>query len=236
MTYYEFIEGIKQYVELFNKGLKKRANKELFDFMDNFRETVPENEADEILNKFCGDYFDENKLNWGDSRGVGGTWEIPFQLRKLLGEHFSRCGNFDKMPQMRWCFETFGNYYDPERCSNFKDFNMLEKIYRRTDRDQKSVNYYFNEQIEILYWGSHHFPEGCIITRDTYYNTVNTAEAILSENVIPENMIEEFEYYKKLYECFFDWEDGGRKGDFGRQCEKAGIDEFNPMITVYYNN
>lgn len=235
MTYDEFIRNVEHYNSLVDKGLKKQANKELFAFTDNFQKTVPTDEADDILNSFCRDYFDEDKLNWSDSRGAGGIWEIPFQLRHLLEEHFSRCGNFDKMPQMRWCFETFGNYYDPERRSGYKDFNMLEKIYNRSDRDQKSVNYYFNEQIEVLFWGSHHFPEGCIITSETYYTTVKIAEAILSENTIPEEMISEFEYYKKLYECFFAWEDGGRKGDFGEMCEKAGIEGFHPIPTIYYS-
>lgn len=148
MTYEEFTDNIKQYRELFDKGLKKQANKLLFKFTDNFRENIPTEQADNILYKFCADYYDEKKFPESDIRG---TYEMPFQLTELLSDYFSRNDNFNKMPQMRWCFETFGNYYDPERRENRKDYNMLEKIYSRPDCDQKTVDYYFNDQLEILY-------------------------------------------------------------------------------------
>lgn len=227
MTYEEFLAGIGEYRDLFEKGLKKRANKLLFGFAEDFKANVPEAEADEILFRFCREYLDEKRLPFAD-RG------LPFQLTGLLHDYIARECDKNKMPQLRWAFQLFGRYYNPHDPKNERDpAEVLKRAYNHPECDQKTVDLYFNEQVELLYWGAHHFPDGCIITRGSYRETVATAERILSEKTVDPALVGEFNYYTRLYGLFYEWSDGGRKGDFGELCEKAGL-EFHAVKAFYY--
>ena len=84
-----------------------------------------------------------------------------------------------------------------------------------------------------MYWGAHHFPDSCIISRESYRETVKTAEKILSEKTVAPALIEEFSYYVGLYELFYEWSDSGRKGDFEELCEKSGH-KFHAVKAFYY--
>ena len=55
MTYDEFLVALGEYWELFEKGLKKQANKLLFKFAEDFKANVPQERADELLCRFCRD-------------------------------------------------------------------------------------------------------------------------------------------------------------------------------------
>lgn len=226
MTYGEFLAAVGEYWELFGKGLKKQANKLLFEFAEGFRKNVPEDNADGLLYQFCWDYLEEKKFPAQRS--------LPFQLTGLLFDYLNRECERNKMPQLRWAFQLFGKYYNPHDPKNETNpYYILEKAYAHPNCDQKTVDLYFNEQVDWLYWGAHHFPEGCIIAKDSYEYTVKTAEKILSEKPVDPALVEEFRYYKKLYEIYYGWSENGRNGDFYALCEAAGL-EFTPVRAFYY--
>ena len=58
MDYQQFITEIQNYWILYDKGLKKQANRFLFSFVRRFQEDVSEQEEDDILFQFCGEYID----------------------------------------------------------------------------------------------------------------------------------------------------------------------------------
>ncbi len=229
MTYNEFLAGIGEYRGLFEKGLKKQANKHLFKFAEDFKTNVSEAEADGILFCFCREYFDQKALPSALTHD-----QLPFQLTELLNDYLNRECSKEKMPQMRWAFQLYGRYYNPHDPQNEHDpFDILKKAYEHPECDQKTVDLYFNEQVEWLYWGAHHFPDSCIISRESYRETVKTAEKILSEKTVAPALIEEFSYYVGLYELFYEWSDSGRKGDFEELCEKSGH-KFHAVKAFYY--
>ena len=96
---------------------------------------------------------------------------------------------------MRWAFQLFGKYYNPfDPQLELDMFKVLKKAYEHKDCDQKTVDLYFNEILERLYWGAHHFPDGCIITREAYEKTIKTAEMILAEKQVPQKSMEIYIY------------------------------------------
>lgn len=84
-----------------------------------------------------------------------------------------------------------------------------------------------------MWWGQHHFPEGCLITKEDFEDTVHTANKILSENLVDPSLVAEFEHYVKLYHIYFQWRENGRNEDFYGLCNKKGI-EFKGIATFYY--
>ncbi len=233
MTYEEFTAGLGEYRELFDKGLKKQANKYLFAFAEDFNNNVPLSEADEILFRFCRELFDEGKF---PEFRIYDSLRVPFQLSSLLHEYLKRECAADKMPQLRWAYQLFGRYFNPHDPNLENDpYDVLERAYSHPDCDPKTVELYFNCQIYNLEFGAHHFPEGCCIAREAYEENVKTAERILSEHELPLEFAEELEYYKTLYRIYFECHDGGRNGDFDELCEAAGI-SFTAPRAFYYNN
>lgn len=135
---------------------------------------------------------------------------------------------------MRWAFQLFGKYYNPfDPQLELDMFKVLKKAYEHKDCDQKTVDLYFNEILERLYWGAHHFPDGCIITREAYEKTIKTAEMILAEKQVPQKSMEIYIYYRKLYQCFYEYEESGREKNFYQLCEEAGI-KCNNMPAYYF--
>lgn len=231
MNYEEFCAGLREYWELFDKGLKKQANKYLFEFADDFKKNVPQAEADELLCRFCRECLDED--HFPEFKRFG-FLRLPFQLTGLLNDFLNReCGR-EKMPHMRWAYQLFGMYYNPHDPKNLNDpYHILERAYAHPDCDQKTAELYFYQQVSELGFGAHHFPEGCCIARTLYEKDVNTAEKILSEKTIDPRMVEEFEYYKKLYEVYYGWRCRGGTEDFYMLCEAAGIG-FTAGRAFYY--
>lgn len=233
MTYEEFKNRLGEYSALFDKGLKKQANKFLFGFVDDFKNNVQEYEADELLYRFCREFYDEGKFT---EFRIYGSPHLPFQLTGLLHEYLKRECAENKMPQMRWAYQLGGRYYNPFDPKSEQDpYDILERAYSHPDCDQKTVELYFENQLYDLDFGAHHFPDGCCIARERYEDDVKTAEKILAEHTLPPAFAEELEYYKTLYRVYFEWSDGGRKGNFGELCEAAGI-EFAAPRAYYYMN
>ena len=70
--------------------------------------------------------------------------------------------------------------------------------------DLQTVQLYFREQLDSLWWGQHHFPESCGITEEEFENIVNVTNKILSEKSVEPQLVEEFEYYVRLYQTYFE--------------------------------
>lgn len=139
------------------------------------------------------------------------------------------------MPQMRWAFQIFGEHYNPhETGEEDKPYHILERAYAHEKCDQQTVDLFFNAQVKTLWWGQHHFPEGCLITREEFESTQKTADRILSEKFVDAGLVEEYQYYVKLYQIYFEWEEMGRTGDFCQLCREREI-EFEALPAFYYN-
>lgn len=231
MTYEEFTARLGEYSTLFGNGLKKQANKLLFAFAEEFKSNVSQDNADELLFRFCREFYDEGKF--AEFR-IYGSPHLPFQLTGMLHEYLNRECAAEKMPQMRWAYQLFGRYYNPHDPNLENDpYDILEKAYSHPDRDRKTVELYFECQIDELGFGAHHFPDGCCIAREVYEEDVRTAEKILAEHTLPPDFAKELEYYKTLYRIYFEWHDDGRKGDFDELCRAAGI-SFSAPKAFYY--
>ena len=231
MTYEEFIAGTEKYWGLFEKGLKKQANKFLFGFAEQFGD-VPQDEGDAILCRFCREYIDGDRFDGHKRFGLS----LPFQLTGLLNDYLTRECKAEKMPQMRWAYQIFGKYYNPHdpTQSELDAYNILARAYAHPDCDQKTVDLYLEQQVDWLAFGAHHFPDGCCIAREGYEAAVKTAETIISEKRVPDELIEAARYYKALYELYYRWHDGGRSGDFAELCKAEGL-EFHELRAFYYN-
>ena len=86
MDYGQFISEIQKYWDLRKQGLKKQANKFLFEFTGDFKENVSEADADVVLFQFFKEYLDEMKfLDDNLSR-----FHLPFQISELLHGYWNR--------------------------------------------------------------------------------------------------------------------------------------------------
>lgn len=233
MTYGEFCAGLAEYSALWSKGLKKQANKYLFAFVEDFKKNVPQSSADELLFRFCREFYDEDKFPELKEHGVS---RLPYQIMGLVHEYLKRECKACKMPQMRWAYQLGGRYYNPFDPQLEQDpYDILMLAYEHPECDRKTVELYFENQMYDLDFGAHHFPEGCCIAREVYLEDVKTAERILAEHELPRECAEELEYFKTLYRVYFEWADGGRKGDFYELVKEAGID-FAAPAAFYYSN
>ncbi len=231
MNYEEFITEIKKYWSLREQGLKKQANVFLFDFTDKFKKNVSEENADEILFQFCHEYIDELKFPGSNLP----RRHLPFQMTEILNNYLKRECEKHKMPQMRWMFQIFGDYYNPhDKDGSSNSYGILEQAYAHELCDQETVNLYFNKQVDFLWYGQHHFPEGCLITKAEYESIVQRANKILSEKSVDASLVASFRYYVKLYQIYFEWVENDRKMDFYEMCKSAETD-FEAVPTYYYS-
>ena len=77
--------------------------------------------------------------------------------------------------------------------------------------DQKTIDLLFDSYLDILGWGAHHFPDGCIIEDNTIVDCFQKCEDILKEKTVSERLINQLNYYRILYECYNRYVDDGRK-------------------------
>lgn len=231
MTYNEFIAAIDKYWDLYESGFKKQANKYLFEFTESCAE-IQRAELDAILERFCRECIDGGLFA---EHRRGNTGNLPFQLTRLLDEYLKRQSALDKMPHMRWAYQLFGRYYNPHDPKNeHSGYGILERAYDHPERDAKTAELFLEEQLSVLGFGAHHFPDGCCIERSAYREVVALAEKIISENDISRTLADELDYYKRLYSVWYEWFDGGKKGDFTEKCRAAGL-EWEEIPTYYYS-
>ena len=81
--------------------------------------------------------------------------------------------------------------------------------------------------------GAHHFPEGCLIERSYYEQLIRKARDAREKHEISARLNLEFEYFVKLYECYFEFKSCGGEVDFYALREKAELN-FAPVKSFYY--
>ena len=136
----------------------------------------------------------------------------------------------NKMPQLRWFYELYKN----DKFGVNYARNMLEKAYLSEKCDTKTVELFFYMWIEILAWGSHHFPNGCLITKEAMENAVKQCKKIISEKDVNEKFRKQLEYFETLYICYYQFEEDNRTKTFEDYCHQADI-EFICNNAYYYN-
>ncbi|WP_297938605.1 hypothetical protein [uncultured Campylobacter sp.] len=82
---------------------------------------------------------------------------------------------------------------------------------------------YFCMLLDALYWGAHHFPEGCLIERARYERLIREARDVREKHETSARLNLDFENLVKLYECYFEFKSRGGEVDFYALCEKAGL-------------
>ena len=63
--------------------------------------------------------------------------------------------------------------------------------------------------------------------------SLGAAKKILSEKTVDPQLVEEFEYYVKLYQIYFEWQNNNGNGDFYELCRKEGL-AFEGVPVIYY--
>ena len=221
MDYNTFLEGLSGYCELYEKGLKKQANKHIAEFVEKFSNTVSEEVQKKIIFKFLKEFCDGNNNSF--KKRLDGS--LPYFLHMYVLDYLEKeCEKEDKMPQLRWCHEFGGE----------ANFSMLERAYASPECDKKTVEFMLLHYTNIFFWGAHHFPESSCIEKEVYNDTIEKCQKIISEKEVVKELKEEVEYYQKLYSCYYRFEEDSRKKPFGKYCKEAGI-EFEAWDTYYYN-
>lgn len=128
------------------------------------------------------------------------------------------------MPHLRWYYELFKN--SPEVYENGAPdiVDILKRAYVHNECDEKTIKFYYIYWLNLLSWGAHHFPEGCIIDKQDYDLAFDNCNKIASEHTVPENLLAEAVYFRKLYNAWECYLSEGKKRSFEYYCAQAGID------------
>ena len=225
MDYHVFINSLLEYYQLYERGLKKQANKYIQDYVISLSQWDKDKLRD-VLFHFTKELCDEQGYDFC-KRGNG---RIPYALDVFLRDYlYSECLE-NKMPQLRWFYELYKN----DKFGVNYARNMLEKAYLSEKCDTKTVELFFYMWIEILAWGSHHFPNGCLITKEAMENAVKQCKNIISEKDVNEKFRKQLEYFETLYICYYQFEEDNRTKTFEDYCHQADI-EFICNNAYYYN-
>lgn len=225
MEYYEFDNAMRHYYDLYEKGLKKQANQYMVDISGKI-EALDASEKDKIFHCFIGDLCDGCRYDYLKERGNG---EIPFALKQGVKNWLYKRCLADKMPELRWFYELFFN--DAFGMKYACDF--LDKAYKSSACDGKTVNLLFASYIDILGWGAHHFPEVCIIDCAARDRALEQCRKIMEEKSVDEKLQAQLKYYEILYSCYNDYCRDGKKKEFEQYCNEADI-EFYKCKAFYY--
>ena len=137
------------------------------------------------------------------------------------------------MPQLRWYFQLFKNSQQAYESGAPDIDGIIKRAYNHKQRDLKTAELYFCYWLDILNWGSHHFPEGCLIDGRDCTQALETCKSILNEIQLPENLLEELEYYRKLYQAWWRYLSDGKKRGFKEYCAEEGV-TFVQTKTIFY--
>ena len=223
-AYSEFMDGLKPYYDLYNKGLKKKANQYIDDFVRKLSE-LDIKSLSSVLYLFSEELCDGGKYE----KYTRGNGRIPYSLDNLLRNYLYAQAMENKMPQLRWYYQL----YKHDRVGHQYAFDMLKKAYAHDKCDKQTVDLLFAAYIEKLAWAAHHFPEGCIMERVEVASTINECKSIMNTGMVEERLLDDFEYFKKLYTCYYKYVDEGRTKDFDTYCAKEGI-AFDESKVFYY--
>ena len=227
MEFDEFIEGLSHYYLLYDKGLKKQANKYIEDYVQTIS-AWDRHKLNDVLFQFARELCDMKNSDFVKlvRRGNG---RLPYAFDILLRDYlYSECLE-NKMPQLRWFYELYQN----DKVGVIYAKEMLQRAYLSEDCDQKTVDLLFDFWLGVLAWGAHHFPEGCIITKEEMGNAVEQCKKIISEKEVDEKWKAELHYFEILYQCYYKYKNDGRSKSFEEYCNEANID-FQPVKAFYY--
>ncbi|WP_314978502.1 hypothetical protein [Campylobacter rectus] len=206
-----------EYLRLYGAGLKKRANAHLKGAVCKFKSEFSEAERDYALGKLCREILDETESELKNLKNRG-NGELPFRLGELVGEYLKRRCIAGAMPHLRWAYQICA------RSLRGLDKNdLLRRAYRHERCDTCTVELYFCMLLDALDWGAHHFPEVCLIERAYYEQLIREARDVREKHEISARLNLEFEYFIKLYECYFEFKSCGGEVDFYALCKEAGL-------------
>ena len=212
-----------EYLRLYDAGLKKRANEYLKGAVHKFKSEFSEAERDYALGELCCEILDETKSELKNLKNRG-NGELPFELGELVGEYLKNCCITGQMPHLRWAYQICAR-----SLRGLDKDELLRSAYRHERCDARTVEML----LDALDWGTHHFPEGCLIERAYYGQLTREARDVREKHEISARLNLEFEYFVKLYECYFEFKSRGGEVDFYALCEKAGLN-FAPAKSFYY--
>ena len=212
-----------EYSRLYDAELKKRANAHLKGAVHKFKSEFSEAERDYALGELCCEILDESKSELKNLKNRG-NGELSFRLGELVGEYLKNCCISGQTPHLRWAYQIC------TRVLQELDRNeLLRSAYRHERCDARTVEML----LDALDCGTHHFPEGCLIERARYERLIREARDVREKHEISARLNLEFEYFVKLYECYFEFKSRGGKVDFYVLCEKVGLN-FAPAKSFYY--
>lgn len=216
-----FYACLEQYRSLWDKGLKKQANEYLKSCIKEISENTDKEALDEVLYDFCRRFFDNEEFLFLKERG---NCYLPYYLNKLVWEYLKEKCQEENMPYMRWMWEIFGIYMNPfDKEEELDREQVLKKAYEHKGCDEKTVTLYFKLKLHYLRYGAHHFPSPCLFDRKTYMKLLSEAQEIADEHTLSPCLMEDFQYIKRIYKCYIQFDDAGRKGDFKKICLKEGF-------------
>ena len=212
--------GFKYYYELWEKGLKKQANKSIRETMLYF-DSLDEQKKKSISYHYCKVVCEEEEYTNLFSRMFHHT-DIPYEIMIRISKILKEDSDSNHMPQIRWYYELFD-----------KNDKIIEKAYSHQECDDRTIQLYFTSLLTKLDWGAHHLPEDCLITLDRYNEVVNNCEILLYKHKIDRPLIKDFNYYKRLYNMWWNYQGEDRSKPFNEWCQEHKV-QFEPIVTFYY--
>ena len=218
---------LREYLRLYDAGLKKRANEHLKGAVGKFKSEFSEAQRDYALGELCREILDEDQSELKNLKNRG-NGELPFELGELVGEYLKRRCIAGEMPHLRWAYQIC-----MRGLHELGGDELLRRAYRHERCDARTVELYFCMLLDALDWGAHHFPEGCLIERAYYEQLTSEARDVREKHEISARLNLEFEYFVKLYECYFEFKSRGGEVDFYALCKEAGLN-LAPVKSFYY--
>ena len=217
----EFYKSLEEYKNLWDKGLKKQANRHLKTCIENLCRESDKNSLNDILEDFCFRYFDNGEFSYLNDRGNA---LLPYELNKILWEFLKSEAVMGKMPHMRRIWEIFKMQANPFDIRYELDTELfLKRAYEHKDCDEKTVNCYLWLELYYLGYGAHHFPDRCLFDKETYLKFLSQAQEIIDTHRVDCKLLQDFDYLAGVYECYLKFDNMGRKGDFLHICKDAGF-------------
>lgn len=221
-----FNRYLDEYAELWRRGLKKQANSVMKELVDQLERLPTHKDRDAIIIPFCHEFFARKAQ--GESP-LGHHGRLPYDLEQLVEKTVSRQCDQHGMPWLRWYFELFRN----NPVFSEQAFARLRQALVRKDVDRESVDLYFDELLEWLEFGHHHFPEGCLYATEEYHDLINEGEELIREFPLDDRRIASFQHHKRLYGCWDEWKARDQEGSFEDLCDKMGV-SFRTTGAYYY--
>lgn len=184
-----------EYSRLYDAELKKRANAHLKGAVHKFKSEFSEAERDYALGELCCEILGESKSELKNLKNRG-NGELSFRLGELVGEYLKNFCIAGQMPHLRWAYQICAR-----SLRGLDKDELLRRAYRHEHCDARTIEML----LDVLDWGAHYFPESCLIERSYYEQLTCEARDVREKHEISGRLNLEFEYFVKLYECYFEF-------------------------------